>query len=97
MVEKYFAKLERQWEQKRKTGFGSTLQELFKYQPGPKTKRAKSLRGSDFTRELIRLAALTGDTRFQDAVFALFEHDVIDDNFNFLPGRAGRGQGAKRD
>ena len=88
MAEKYFAKLEWQWEQKRKTEFGPTLQELFKYQPGLKTKRAKSLRGADFTGELLRLATLTKDTRFQDAVFALFEHDIIDDNFNFLPWEA---------
>ena len=88
MAEKYFAKLERVWEQNRKTALGPTLQMLFRFPLEPKLKRAKSLRGPDFTKELIRLAALTKDTRFQDAVFALFEHDIIDNNFNFLPWEA---------
>jgi hypothetical protein len=83
MAENYFAKLERVWEQNRKTVLGSTLQTLYRF-----SKRAKSLRGSDFTKELIRLAGLTKDTRFQDAVFALIEHDIIDNNFNFLPWEA---------
>ena len=56
MAEKYFAKLERVWEQNRKTASGATLQKLFRSPLGPDLKRAKSLRGPDFTRELIRLA-----------------------------------------
>jgi hypothetical protein len=88
MAEKYFAKLERQWEQNRKTTIGSTLQMLFKRPFGSDPGRAKSLRGPDFASELIRLAALTKDARFEDALFALFEHDIIDNNFNFLPWEA---------
>jgi len=72
MAEKYLAKLERQWEQNRKTTIGSTLQMLFKRSFGSDPGRAKSLRGPDFANELIRLAALTKDERFQDALFAFF-------------------------
>ena len=61
MAEKYFAKLERQWEQKRKTTGGSTLQRLFGFPLGPEFERAKSLRGPDFAKELGRLAVLTKD------------------------------------
>jgi hypothetical protein len=88
MAEKYLAKLERQWEQNRKTTIGSTLQMLFKRPFGSDPGRAKSLRGPDFANELIRLAALTKDARFEHALFALFEHDIVDNNFNFLPWEA---------
>ena len=85
MAEKYLAKLERQWDQNRKTTIGSTLQMLFKRPFGSDPGRAKSLRGPDFAKELNRLAVLTEDARFRDAVFALIEHRIIDgEDFNFL-------------
>jgi hypothetical protein len=83
MAEKYLAKLERQWEQNRKTLLGSKLQMPFTLDP--RLKRAKSLRGPDFVTELIRIEVATGDTRFKDAVFALFEHGIVGDKFKFLP------------
>ena len=51
---------------------------------GPEFARAKSLRGPDFVKELNRLAVMTEDERFQDALFALREHRIIDGDFNFL-------------
>jgi len=83
MAEKYFAKLKQQWEQNRKTTIGSTLQMLSTLDS--RLERAKSLRGRDFVTELIRLEVATGDTRFKDAVFALFEHGIVGDKFKFLP------------
>jgi hypothetical protein len=88
MVEKYFAKLERVWEQNRKTTVGSTLQRLYGVPLGPELRRAKSLRGADFAKELFRLSVLTKDARFEDALFALLDHgviNIIDGKFNFLP------------
>ena len=82
MAEKYFAELERQWEQKSKT---RTRMQRMLNPLGPELERAKSLRGPDFVKELTRLAVMTKDERFQDAVFALLEHGIIDGNFNFLP------------
>jgi hypothetical protein len=82
MAEKYLAKFERQWEQNRKSLLGSKLQ--MPSTLDPRLERAKSLRGPDFVTELIRLAVLTGDTRFQDAAFALFEHGIVGDKFKFL-------------
>jgi hypothetical protein len=79
MAEKYFAKLERQWEQTPKTWMQEVLDPY-----GPKFARAKSLRGPDFAKELNRLAVLTEDARFRDALFALREHRIIDGDFNFL-------------
>ena len=81
MAEKYFAKLERQWEQKSKT---RTRMQRMLNPLGPEFERAKSLRGPDFVKELTRLAVMTKDERFQDALFALLEHGIIDGNFNFL-------------
>ena len=83
MAEKYFAELERMWQQKRKTG--PALQALFSLPVPPDLRRPKSLRGADLVQELVRLAVLTGDTRFQDAFFALVEHRIVDRKFNFLP------------
>jgi hypothetical protein len=83
MAEKYLAKLEQQWKQNRKMLLGSGLQTLLT--PDLRLGRAKSLRGPDFVTELIRLDVLTGDARFQDAVFALCEHAVVGDKFKFLP------------
>jgi hypothetical protein len=80
MAEKYFAELERMWQQNR----GSVVQKYFDFKPGP-FPRAKALRGPDFVRELVRLAALTNDVRFRDAFFALVEHRIVDRKFNFLP------------
>jgi hypothetical protein len=88
MAEKYFAKLERQWEQNRKTTIGSTLQGLYGDPLGPELRRAKSLRGADFAKELLRLSVLTKDARFEAALFALLDHgaiNIIDGKFNFLP------------
>jgi hypothetical protein len=85
MAEKYTAKLEQLWKQNRKTEFGPAMQELFSFPLAPELKRPKSLRGPDFIKELTRLAVVTKDTRFDDAVFALFEHDIVDDKFNFFP------------
>jgi hypothetical protein len=79
MAEKYFAELERQWEQMPKTWMQRLLNPF-----GPEWERAKSLRGPDFVKELNRLAALTEDKRFRDAVVALVEHRIIDRKFNFL-------------
>lgn len=82
MAEKYFAELERQWEQKPKTR--ARVQRMLN-PLGPELERAKSLRGPDVVQELTRLAVMTKDERFQDAIFALLEHGIIDGNFNFLP------------
>jgi hypothetical protein len=80
MGEKYFAELERIWQQNR----GSQVRKCFDLEffgcPRP-----KALRGPDLVQELVRLAALTEDTRFKDAIFALVEHRIIDGKFNFLP------------
>jgi hypothetical protein len=79
MAAKYFAELKRQWEQTSKTWMQGVLDPF-----GSKFARAKSLRGPDFVKELNRLAVLTEDKRFRDAVFALREHRIIDGDFNFL-------------
>jgi hypothetical protein len=88
MAEKYLTKLERLWNQNRKTSHGSTLQKLFEFPLGTDLERAKSLRGPDFVNELVRLEALTGDTRFRGAIFALFEHEIVGNKFKFLPWEA---------
>jgi hypothetical protein len=78
MAEKYFAELERMWQQNR----GPVRQRYFDLVGLP---RAKALRGPDLVGELVRLAVLTKDTRFQDAAIALAEQRIIDRKFNFLP------------
>jgi hypothetical protein len=85
MAEKYFAELERVWQQNR----GSSVQKYFEFESGL-FPRPKALRGPVLVRELIRLTALTDDMRFQDAAFALAEHRIIDGNFNFLPRKPRR-------
>jgi hypothetical protein len=81
MAEKYFAELERVWQQNR----GSGLQKYFDIDFEFGLRRAKALRGPDLARELIRLASMTDDMRFKDALFALIEHGIVDRKFNFLP------------
>jgi hypothetical protein len=80
MGEKYFAELERIWQQNR----GSQVRKCFDFEDFG-CPRPKALRGPDLVQELVRLAALTEDTRFKDAIFALVEHRIIDGKFNFLP------------
>jgi hypothetical protein len=80
MAKKYFAELERIWQQNR----GSQVQKYFDLEFFGRP-RPKALRGPDLVHEFIRLAALTEDTRFQDAIFALIEHRIVDRNYNFLP------------
>jgi hypothetical protein len=46
--------------------------------------RARSLRGPDFVGELHRLWVLTKDERFKDAIRALAQYDIIDQDGNFL-------------
>jgi len=82
MAKKYFAKLKRIWEQKRKT---KPLKPILKFPFGRNLQRPKALRGPDLVQELARLAALTWDARFTDAVFALIHHRIVDEKFNFLP------------
>ena len=57
MAEKYFAELERMWQQKRKTG--PALQALFMSPVPPDLRRPKALRGPDLVQELVRLAVMT--------------------------------------
>jgi hypothetical protein len=45
--------------------------------------RPSKLRGRDLVFELCRYALLTKDERFTDAVTALFEHKIINQNWNF--------------
>ena len=47
------------------------------------TKRPSTLRGPDFTKELLRLFAVTDDQRFYDAFMALVDRHMIDAKFNF--------------
>jgi hypothetical protein len=46
--------------------------------------RARSLRGPDFVGELHRLWVVTKDERFKDAMRALAQYDIIDQDGNFL-------------
>jgi hypothetical protein len=45
--------------------------------------RPKSLRGRDFVFELGRLFVATQDVRFEGAISALFDHNIVDKKFNF--------------
>jgi hypothetical protein len=45
--------------------------------------RPKSLRGRDLVTELGRLYVTTKDPRFENAIFALFDRDIIDSKLNF--------------
>ena len=83
MAEKYFAELERMWQQNRETG--PALQTLFSLPIPPDLRRPKALRGPDLVQELVRLAVMTEDMRFRDAFVALVEHRIVDRKFNFLP------------
>jgi hypothetical protein len=83
MAEKYFAELERMWRQKQKTG--PALQALFCVPLPPGLQRPKALRGPDLVQELVRLALMTEDVRFGDALLALVEHRIVGRNYNFLP------------
>jgi hypothetical protein len=84
MAKKYLAELEQLWQQNRK-GADSLFNRIKTFPRSPRLRRSKALRGSDLVRELARLAALTRDVRFQDALFALAEHRITDRNHNFLP------------
>jgi hypothetical protein len=89
MAKKYLAELEQLWRQKRKDPDSTfnLVKPLFTFPP-PSLRRSKALRGSDLVRELTRLAALTRDARFLDAVLALVEHRIVDSKNNFLPWQA---------
>src|SRR5262249_22790304 len=71
MGEKYFAELERIWQQNRGSQVRKCSDLEFFGCPRP-----KALRGPDLVQELVGLAALTEDTRFKDAIFALIEHRI---------------------
>jgi hypothetical protein len=73
----YWDKLETEWRANRKNG-----------RAGAALERPKSLRGRDFVDELHRLAVLTGDRRFYDALMALAEHGIVDTRMNFKRWRA---------
>ena len=85
MAKEYLAELEQLYEHKRKMKIGSTLQRLLRSPLEPEFERARSLRGPDFAKELLRLWVLTKDARFQDALYALVERRIIDGEFKFLP------------
>jgi hypothetical protein len=79
----YLAELERLWQQKRKTD--SSVQAVLKYLMPADLERPKALRGGDLVQELVRLAVLTKDARFAEALVALIEHRIVDGNSKFLP------------
>jgi hypothetical protein len=67
----YYADLEKLWKADRKK-----RERSFKRQP-------QSLRGPTLVGELLRLAAVTRDPRFEDAVSALKQHGIIDEHSRF--------------
>src|SRR5262245_22599608 len=77
----YLAKLERIWQRNR----NNSLRVIFDFPTNPELERAKALRGPDLVQELKRLAVLTEDIRFRDALLALIEHRIVGRDFNFLP------------
>jgi hypothetical protein len=80
---KYLAELERLWKENRKQETG--VPAIFNFQLEAGFQRPRTLRGPDLVRELIRLAVMTKDGRFEDAALALLEHRVVDRKYNFLP------------
>ena len=84
MAEKYLAKLERQWEQKSKRRSARELQMCSSARLDLNPSVPSPCAGLISPTNCIRLAVLTKDTRFKMLLFALFEHGIIDDNFNFL-------------
>jgi hypothetical protein len=79
----YLADMERMWQENRKQETGTPA--IFNFQLEAGLRRPRTLRGPDLVHELMRLAALTQDARFAYAVFALLDHRIVGDKFNFLP------------
>jgi hypothetical protein len=74
----YLAELERLWRQ-------NVINTILKFPVSRSLRRSKTLRGPDLCQELMRLAVMTRDMRFGDALLALIEHRIVSRNFNFLP------------